>query len=88
MSSEIIHGTPILVYSNKEYFYYITLLSLYESFFRLEKVFSSLFLGNANEAIKERYNQMQTIYHQQLVAIHKRESQAFQMWNESNKKGN
>ena len=80
MSSEIIHGTPILVYSNKEYFYYITLLSLYESFFRLEKVFASLFLANASPEIKERYNQMQMIYHQQLVAIHQRESNAFEMW--------
>ena len=36
LSSEIIHSTPLLIYSNKEYFYYMTLLSLYESFFRLE----------------------------------------------------
>ena len=43
ISSEIIHSTPLLIYSNKEYFYYMTLLSLYESFFRLEKVFVSLF---------------------------------------------
>ena len=32
MSSEIIHSTPMLIYSNKEYFYFVTLLSLYESF--------------------------------------------------------
>ena len=32
-SSEIIHSTPILIYSNKEYYYFISLLSLYESFF-------------------------------------------------------
>ena len=90
MSSEIIHGTPILVYSNKEYFYYITLLSLYESFFRLEKVFASLFLANASEEIKQRYNQMQMIYHQQLVAIHQREAQMFKNWNtkKSKEKGN
>ena len=33
MSSEIIHSTPMLIYSNKEYFFFVTLLSLYESFF-------------------------------------------------------
>lgn len=88
MSSEIIHGTPILVYSNKEYFYYITLLSLYESFFRLEKVFASLFLKDASEEIKQRYNQMRIIYHQQLVAIHQRELVEFNKWSEAKKKEN
>ena len=44
MSSEIIHGTPLLIYSNREYFYFLTLLSTYESFFRLEQIFTTVFV--------------------------------------------
>ncbi len=72
-SSEIIHSTPLLIYSNKKYFYNLTLLSLYESFFRLEKTFTELFFLYANEEIKEKYLQMRQIYYNQLVSIHKRE---------------
>lgn len=78
LSSEIIHSTPLLIYSNKEYFYYISLLSVYESFFRLEKVFVSLFSKRVNEEIMARYKGMRDIYFSQLIAIHKRESKAFE----------
>ena len=49
MSSEIIHGTPMLIYSNKQYCHFLTLLSLYESFFRLEKIFVNLFVSKSSE---------------------------------------
>lgn len=77
ISSEIIHSTPLLIYSNKEYFYYMTLLSLYESFFRLERVFVSLFSKRVSEEQMQKYLQMQKVYYSQLVIIHKRELQAF-----------
>lgn len=80
MSSEIIHSTPMLIYSNKQYFYYITLLSLYESFFRLEKVFLSFFTKNAGEEQMEKYSSMRKIYYSQLINIHARESQAFKTY--------
>lgn len=80
MSSEIIHSTPMLIYSNKEYFYFITLLSLYESFFRLEKVFVSLFSKQVSEEQMNRYLQMRHVYYSQLVNIHKREVGAFTKW--------
>ena len=77
ISSEIIHSTPLLIYSNKEYFYYMTLLSLYESFFRLEKVFVSLFSKRVSQEQMAQYLEMQKIYYSQLVIIHKRESDRF-----------
>ena len=77
MSSEIIHGTPLLVYSNREYFYYLTLLSTYESFFRLEQVFYSMLTKLLNEKQIESYKQMRNVYYSQLVSIHKIESEKF-----------
>ena len=77
ISSEIIHSTPLLIYSNKEYFYYMTLLSLYESFFRLEKVFVSLFSKRVSPEQMKQYEEMRNVYYSQLVVIHKRELQAF-----------
>ena len=77
ISSEIIHSTPLLIYSNKEYFYYMTLLSLYESFFRLEKVFVSLFSKRVNPEQMAQYEEMRKVYYSQLVVIHKRELNEF-----------
>ena len=80
MSSEIIHGTPLLVYSNREYFYFMTLLSTYESFFRLEQIFSNIFSQISNEVQLKSYLQMRNVYYAQLVNIHKRESERFIAW--------
>jgi hypothetical protein len=77
LSIEIIHSTPLLIYSNKEYFYYMTLLSLYESFFRLEKVFVSLFSKRVSEVQMKQYEEMRKVYYSQLVIIHKREMETF-----------
>ena len=85
ISSEIIHSTPLLIYSNKEYFYYMTLLSLYESFFRLEKVFVSLFSKRVNPEQMKQYEEMRKVYYSQLVIIHKRELEAFRNLQKSRK---
>ena len=77
ISSEIIHSTPLLIYSNKQYFYYMTLLSLYESFFRLEKVFVSLFSKRVSKEQMQQYEEMRKVYYSQLVIIHQRELQVF-----------
>ncbi len=42
MSSEIAHSSPILIYSNKEYFYQVTIVNLYETFLRCEEIFIDL----------------------------------------------
>ena len=85
MSSEIIHGTPLLIYSNREYFYFITLLSTYESFFRLEQIFATTFQKYVNEQQLVGYQQMRNVYYSHLVNIHKRESENFHFWQEQRK---
>lgn len=72
-SSEILHSTPLLIYSNKRYFYFLTLLNLYESFFRIEKVFTSLFFSRVSDEGKQRYLEMRKLYYSQLISIHQRE---------------
>jgi len=73
MSSEILHSTPLLIYSNKQYFFLITLLNLYESFFRIEGVFQTLFFSVVGEKGKESYIEMRKLYYSQLINIHDRE---------------
>ena len=85
LSSETVHVTPMLIYSNKEYFYFVTLLSLYESFFRLEKVFVSLFGKQVSPEQMQQYGELRKVYYAQLVAIHKREMANFKRWQEKNK---
>ena len=74
-SSEILHASPMLVYSNKHYFHLLTLVNLYESFFRIESVFQSLFFNYFSEEAKSRYLAMKKLYFSQLLSIHKRETQ-------------
>ena len=78
LSSEIIHSTPLLIYSNTDYFYYVTLLSLYESFFRLEKVFVNLFARRVSQEVFAHYEAMRKVYFSQLIAIYSRESKTFE----------
>ena len=80
VSSEIIHSTPSLIYSSKDYYYYLTLLSLYESFFRLEKVFLVLFSSSVSKDDMDKYQAMKNIYYVQLVNIHRIETRKFELW--------
>lgn len=79
-SSEILHGSPMLIYSNKTYFHLLTILNLYESFFRIERVFESLFFPKINDEAKKRYLEMKKMYFSHLLAIHKRESENFKAY--------
>lgn len=85
LSSETVHVTPLLIYSRKEYLYFITLLSLYESFFRIEKVFVSLFSKHVTKEFNEKYQQLRAVYYSQLVDIYKRETVNFNIWRKKNK---
>ena len=62
LSSEIIHSTPLLIYSNKNFFFYQTLLAVYESFFRLENVFVSLFKSRVTAQQLENYAALRKVY--------------------------
>lgn len=69
MSSEIAHSSPLLIYSRKEYFHHLTILNVYESFIRLEKIFSALYLSNVPEIERKRYLAMRNVYGVQIEAI-------------------
>ena len=63
----------------------MTLLSLYESFFRLEKVFVSLFSKRVSQEQMAQYAEMRKVYYSQLVVIHQRELQTFKRIQNSRK---
>lgn len=79
MSSEIAHSSPLLIYSRKNYFYLITILNLYESFFRLEKVFSSLFMATVGEGERERYVKLRSLYFNELLACYNMNKNRFSL---------
>lgn len=70
-SSEIAHSSPLLIYSTKGYYYHMTLINLYESFFRLEKIFGTLYLSNVPETEQNRYLAMRKLYFSELQAAYK-----------------
>ena len=77
MSSEIAHSSPLLIYSHKNYFYMITLLNLYESFFRLEKIFTTIYISTVDKIEVDKYMNMRYIYYSLLVSLHQIEKQHF-----------
>ena len=71
MSSEIAHSSPLLIYSRKNYFFSVALLNLYESFFRLEKIFASLYMATVSDEEKKRYQTMRGLYFGELSFCYK-----------------
>lgn len=76
MSSEIAHSSPLLIYSRKNYIFHVSLLNLYESFFRLEKIFTTIYMSTTNDAERTRYVQMRGLYYGELLAAY----QQIRLW--------
>lgn len=70
MSSEIAHSSPLLIYSRRNYFYLVTILNLYESFFRLEKIFKMIYFSNISEEDQKKYQTMQSLYYGELLSCY------------------
>lgn len=85
MSSEIAHSSPLLIYSRKNYFYYVTIMNLYESFFRLEKIFGSVYLSSVTEEEKKRYESLRKLYFGELLSCYAYEQKCFASLNEKKK---
>lgn len=64
-SSEIAHGSSLLVYSNKDYYCNLTLICLYETFMRMENIFSKI-ISTMNEVDSSAYFKMKEIYIEEL----------------------
>lgn len=70
MSSEIAHSSPLLLLTQNGYFSTLTLLSLYESFFRLEKIFESFFKTYSSPDDFKKYETLRKVYMNQLIVIY------------------
>lgn len=77
MASEISHSSPILIYSRDEYYLRLVLLTVYECFFRYEKIFSDFYLSRISESEADRYAAMKKVYYSILFYIYEREKLRF-----------
>ena len=77
MASEIAHSSPMLIYSQNRYFFHITILNLYESFFRIENIFSSIYLNSISKEEKDRFLLMKNVYYTNLKYIYELEKHVF-----------
>ncbi len=69
MSSEIAHSSPLLIYSNREFFFYLSIVSLYESFLRMEALFNEIYSATMSEKEKQEYQLMRDTYLPQLKIV-------------------
>ena len=63
MSSEVAHSSPLLIYSNKNFFKGITVVRSYESFLRLEEIFYN-YLKTHEKVDSQGYETMRITYNQ------------------------
>lgn len=77
MASEIAHSSPLLIYSKNEYFLHLVLLNLYESFFRIENIFTHIYLRSISREEANRYLLMRNVYFNHLEYIYQREKAFF-----------
>lgn len=77
MSSEVAHSSPILIYSLPSYIGDITLLNLFETFFRIEAIFTSFFIERIGEEEERAYAIMRNIHYSQLREMYKNEKRRF-----------
>ena len=68
MSSEVAHSSPLLIYSNKNFFKGITIVRSYESFLRLEEIFFN-YLKTHEKVDAQGYELMRTTYNQFIRRI-------------------
>ena len=78
MASEIAHSSPLLIYSRRDYYFHLTLLILYESFFRLEKIFTESYLKLIDKVEANRYFAMRNVYYKNLGELYQKEREIFQ----------
>lgn len=70
MASEIAHSSPLLLFSRRSYYFEITLLNLYESFFRLEVIFEAYYKTINSPEVVKQYENMKSVYLKELHEIY------------------
>ena len=70
MASEIAHSSPLLLFSRRSYYFEVTLLNLYESFFRLEVIFEAYYKTINSPEVVKQYENMKSVYLKELHEIY------------------
>ena len=70
-ASEIAHSSPLLLYSKKTYYFGQTIINLYESFFRLEQIFSMYYKSTVPDELFRKYEDLKKLYLTQLHSIYR-----------------
>ena len=66
-----------MIYSRPQYYYRLTVIELYESFFRLEKIFTEIYVSRIDENEAKRYMAMRNVYYSTLQVLYQNESRLF-----------
>ena len=75
-SSEITHSSPVLIYSNKDYFLKLSIVCLYETFLRIESMFTEILKrNNVNEI--EGFLRVRDTVLSDLIALKLNETEKF-----------
>lgn len=69
-SSEIAHSSPLLIFSRKDEYFALTLINLYETFFRLEKIFTTVFILSLPESSQQGYARIKRLYYWEVQAVY------------------
>lgn len=77
MASEIAHSSPLLIYSRNDYFLHVTLYNLYSSFFRIESIFSKMYIASINKEEKDRFLLMRATYYPMIEFFYHQEERFF-----------
>jgi len=77
MASEVNHSSPLLIYSRRDYYAIITILNLYDSFFRLENVFRIAYFSLLSEQEKRHYDQVRSLYYLEMKRIQQKEVEKY-----------
>ena len=82
MASEIAHSSPLLIYSRPFYYLHLTILLLYESFFRLEILFADFYLSRISKEEANRYMALRNLYYRGIQSLYEKEKQLFKALNQ------
>ena len=77
MASEIAHSSPLLIYSRNDYFLHVTLYNLLASFFRIEGIFSRIYVASISEEEKKRFLLMRNTYYPMIEYFYHNEETFF-----------
>lgn len=70
MASEIAHSSPLLLLSKRTYYFEVTLLNLYESFFRLVFIYDAFYKTSVGEEVFAQYLKMKEVYLKELRNVY------------------